>query len=55
MIKKAGRPFSENPKDIRMTIRLDQKLADIVARYAKTNHITKNEAVRRGIERLEEK
>lgn len=52
--KKMGRPFSENPKEIRITVRLDKKHNEILERYAKQNKVTKNEAVRRGIERLNE-
>lgn len=50
--KKIGRPFSENPKEIRLTVRLDKKHNEILEKYAKQNKVTKNEAVRRGIERL---
>ena len=52
--KKVGRPYSENPKDIRLTVRLDQKHNDILERYSAKYAITKNESVRRGIEKLEE-
>ncbi len=53
--KKVGRPFSENPKEIRLTIRLDKKQNDILENYSNKNNISKNEAVRQGIEKLEEK
>ena len=53
--KKVGRPFSDNPKDSRLTIRLDQKHREILERYSQKNNVTKNEAVRQGIEKLEEK
>ena len=53
-IKKVGRPFSENPKDIRLTIRLDKKHDDILKSFANRNCVTKNEAIRQGIERLDE-
>ncbi|AZK45044.1 CopG family transcriptional regulator [Paenibacillus lentus] len=49
-----GRPFFENPKEIRLTVRLDKKHSEILERYAKHNKVTRNEAVRRGIERLNE-
>lgn len=52
--KKIGRPLSENPKEIRLTVRLDKKHNEILERYVKRNKVTKNEAVRRGIERLKE-
>lgn len=53
--KKVGRPYSENPKEIRLTVRLDKKHNDILERYSNENGITKNESVRRGIEKLEDK
>ena len=53
--KKVGRPYSENPKDIRLTVRLDKKHNDILEQYSKKNGITKNESVRLGIEKLEDK
>lgn len=52
--KKIGRPYSDNPKEIRLTVRLDKKHNEILERYVKKNKVTKNEAVRRGIERLKE-
>lgn len=52
--KKVGRPYSDDPKDIRLTVRLDKKHSDILERYAKKNGITRNESVRHGIEKLEE-
>jgi hypothetical protein len=53
--KKVGRPFSENPKEIRITVRIDKKHNDILEDYSEKNNVTKNEAVRRGIEKLDEK
>ncbi|MCG8483650.1 MAG: ribbon-helix-helix protein, CopG family [Clostridia bacterium] len=53
--KKVGRPFSDNPKDKRLTIRLDKEHSDILEKYSEKNQISKNEAIRRGIKRLEEK
>ena len=53
--KKFGRPFSDNPKDIRITVRLDKRHNDIVEKYSTEHQISKNETVRHGIERLEEK
>lgn len=52
--KKIGRPYSDNPKEIRLTVRLDKKHNEILERYVKKNKVSKNEAVRQGIERLEE-
>ena len=53
--KKVGRPFSENPKEIRLTVRLEKKHDHILESYRTKNNVTKNEAVRRGIEKLDEK
>lgn len=53
--KKLGRPFSEDPKEIRLTVRLDKKHNDILETYSKKKKISKNEAVRQGIEKLDEK
>ena len=53
--KKVGRPYSENPKELRLTVRLDKRHNDILKKYSKENSITKNESVRRGIEKLEDK
>lgn len=54
-INKVGRPFSDNPKDIRLTIRLDKEHSAILERYSKLNNMSRNEAVRQGIKRLEDK
>lgn len=53
--KKVGRPYSENPKEFRLTVRLDKRHNDILKKYAKEKEISRNEAVRRGIEKLEDK
>lgn len=53
--RKVGRPFSENPKDIRLTIRLDKEHYEILEEYSNTNKISKNEAVRKGIRKLKKK
>ncbi|GMQ56270.1 hypothetical protein AN1V17_06630 [Vallitalea sediminicola] len=53
--RKVGRPFSENPKDIRLTIRLDKEHYEILEEYSNTNEISKNEAVRKGIRELKKK
>ncbi|RRJ67569.1 CopG family transcriptional regulator [Paenibacillus oralis] len=49
-----GRPFSENPKEIRLTVRLDKRHNDILERYAAKHKVTRNEAMRRGIEKLDD-
>ena len=45
----AGRPKSENPKQSRFSIRLDETTQQRLKVYCEQHHITKGEAVRRGI------
>lgn len=50
----AGRPTT-NPKDKgRLTIRLDEESANILAKYCAQEKIERNEAVRRGIKKLKD-
>ena len=49
---KMGRPKSDNPKDIRFSIRLDSATNERLAKYASDNHITVGEAVRRAIRKF---
>ncbi len=50
--KRMGRPFSENPKDVRLSIRLDQKHSEMLNEYAEKHNVNRNEAIRRGIVKL---
>lgn len=52
MSPKTGRP-TDNPKNNRITVRLDNKSADIMEKYCKQEAIEKAEAVRRGLKKLE--
>ncbi|EMJ4520094.1 TPA: hypothetical protein ACG3KG_003698 [Clostridioides difficile] len=52
---KVGRPKTETAMNKRITVRLDSKHEEILETYTKKYGITKNEAVRKGIEKLEEK
>ncbi|EGT5445815.1 CopG family transcriptional regulator [Clostridioides difficile] len=45
----------ETAMNKRITVRLDSKHEEILETYTKKYGITKNEAVRKGIEKLEEK
>jgi hypothetical protein len=50
--KKVGRP-TDNPKTVSLHVRLDKECADILQSYAEQKKVTKVEAVRRGIKKLE--
>nr|DAL91864.1 MAG TPA: NikA, BACTERIAL CONJUGATION, RELAXASE, DNA [Caudoviricetes sp.] len=52
MSPRTGRPKSDNPKDIRYSIRLDVETEQLLAQYCSEHNITKGEAVRRGIQLL---
>lgn len=51
-IKKLGRP-TDNPKDERITVRLDNESQEILTRYCEEKNKSKAEAVRDGIKKLE--
>lgn len=53
MSPKTGRPKIENPMNERVTVRLDEKSANILLKYCKQENIEKAEAIRRGISKLE--
>lgn len=52
MSSKMGRP-TDNPKNYKITVRLDEKSADVLKRYCEQEGIEKGEAVRRGVKKLE--
>lgn len=52
MSSKMGRP-TDNPKNHKITVRLDDMSAEIMNRYCQQECIEKGEAVRRGIKELE--
>lgn len=47
-----GRPKSDNPKDIRFSIRLDTQTKQRLDEYCNSNNITIAEAIRRSIQLL---
>ncbi len=49
---KTGRPKSDNPKDIRFSIRIDAETNAKLEEYAESNQITVAEAIRRAIRKL---
>lgn len=53
MSPKMGRP-TNNPKPYKIAVRLDEKTNRILAEYCLQKEVTKNEAVRKGIELLED-
>ncbi len=52
MSPRTGRP-TDNPKPYLTSIRLDQECKSILDSYCNQKKVTLNEAVRRGIKRLE--
>lgn len=52
MSPRTGRP-TDNPKDERITVRLDEQSASIMKRYCEQENVDKAEAVRRGLKKLE--
>lgn len=53
MSPKLGRP-TDNPKDERITVRLDKKSSEILNDYCNQENIGKAEAIRHGIKKLED-
>jgi len=52
MPPKMGRPKTENPKDIRFSIRLDSGTEAKLHQYCVVHGITRTEAIRKGIHLL---
>lgn len=52
MSPRTGRPKSENPKNERITIRLDSNTFKKLSAYCAKEKIDKAEAIRRGIDKL---
>lgn len=49
---KIGRPKVDNPKSIKYSIRIDNETENRLVKYCEKKHITKGEAIRRGINLL---
>ena len=47
--QKKGRPKTENPKDNRFSIRLDQEMLERLVEYCEKNNITKGGAIRKAL------
>lgn len=52
MSPRTGRPKSDNPKNERVTIRLDNDCSKTLNDYCKQEQVEKAEAIRRGINKL---
>ena len=50
--KPIGRPKSDNPKDERITVRIDNEMSKTLKSYCEQEKVEKAEAVRRGINKL---
>lgn len=46
---RTGRPKSDNPKNIRLEVRLDKHMADTLQECAEKMNVTKSEVIIRGI------
>lgn len=53
MPPRTGRP-TENPKGKSIHVRLDKKCEDILDRYSIQERVSRTEAIRKGIEKLED-
>lgn len=51
MSPKAGRP-TDNPKQERITVRLDSESSQVLQKYCTEKHVEKAEAIRRGVKKL---
>jgi hypothetical protein len=49
--KKMGRP-TDNPKRIKLSVRVDEKTLELLDGYCKRKGITRMEGIRQGIQRL---
>ncbi len=53
MSPKMGRP-TDNPKEYRITVRLDNECSEILKEYCDENKVKKGEAIRIGIKKLKD-
>lgn len=52
MSPRMGRPKSDNPKNIDIKVRIDEKTNERLKRYAEKKNLTRTEVVRQGIDRI---
>lgn len=50
---RTGRP-TQNPKEERLTVRIDSECSEILSNYCKKNNVNKGEAIRTGIKKLKD-
>jgi len=50
--KKVGRPFADNPKVTKLTVRIDAEETKILDDYCEQNKVKRADGVREGIRRL---
>lgn len=55
MSPRTGRPKVENPKNVDIKVRFDEKGNELLLEYCKRNNITRTEAIRKAVEMLLEK
>lgn len=53
--KKSGRPFSDNPKSVKLTIRIDNNEAQILDDYCERKNKNRADGVREAIRDLKHK
>ena len=53
--KKMGRPISNNPKSVKLTVRIDGNEAEILDNYCEQKNIKRADGVREAIKDLKEK
>lgn len=53
MSPRTGRP-TNNPKEERITIRIDNECSEILSNYCKKNNVNKGQAIRAGIKKLKD-
>ena len=50
--KRRGRPLSENPKSVKLTVRVEKSEADVLDDYCKRKQISRADGVREAIRGL---
>lgn len=53
--KKMGRPFSDNPKSVKLTVRINKEEEEILDSYCERKKLTRAEGVREAINGLKNK
>lgn len=53
MSPRTGRP-TQNPKEERLTVRVDSECSEILSDFCKKNNVNKGEAIRIGIKKLKD-